>query len=86
MPWKASDAERHTKKADTSKSKKQWSKVANGELKSGKSEGAAVKIANGVVKKQMGKGAPPKAMTTKRGKGGKAEPDLSRGGTSGRQN
>ena len=29
MPWKPSSAKRHTKKATSSKAKRQWSKVAN---------------------------------------------------------
>ena len=49
MPWSPEDAKRHTKKATGDKAK-QWSKVANSELKSGKSEGDAVRIANGIVR------------------------------------
>lgn len=52
MPWKAKDASKKTKKADTPKEKRMWRDVANSALKSGKSEGAAVRIANGVVKKR----------------------------------
>lgn len=49
MPWKASDAKRHTHKANTPKKKRQWEHVANSMLSSGKSEGAAVRAANAVV-------------------------------------
>lgn len=50
MPWKPQDATRHTKKARSSKSKRQWSHVADSMLSRGASEGAAVRAANGVVR------------------------------------
>ena len=55
MPWTAKDAKRHTKKAATPKKKRQWSKVANSMLASGKSEGSAVRAANAAVKKSKRK-------------------------------
>jgi uncharacterized protein YdaT len=52
MPWDASDAERHTKKAKTAKEKRAWSHIANKLLGEGYSEGEAIRIANGVIKKR----------------------------------
>jgi len=57
MPWTAKDAERHTKKADTAKKRRQWASVANSALerclKQGKSrdecEASAIRQANAVV-------------------------------------
>ena len=49
MPWGASDAQRHTKKASTPKKKRQWADVATGGLSRGLSEGAAIREANAVV-------------------------------------
>lgn len=53
MPWSPSDGpSRHTKKADTPSSKRQWSKVANSVLAKTGNEGLAVREANGVVKRR----------------------------------
>jgi hypothetical protein len=52
MPWSASDAQRHTKKARSHKQKRMWSHVADSMLARGASEGAAIRAANGVVKKR----------------------------------
>lgn len=49
MPWTSEDAKRHTKKANTPKKKKQWSKVANAALASGDSEASAIRQANAVI-------------------------------------
>jgi hypothetical protein len=49
MPWKPTDATRHTKKAKSGKAKRQWKDVANSALKRGASEGSAVRQANAVV-------------------------------------
>jgi len=50
MPWKPSDATRHTKKAGSSaKAKRQWSDVANSVLKKTGDEGRAVREANAVI-------------------------------------
>lgn len=49
MPFTASDAIRHTRKASTAKKSRQWAAVANSLLKSGKSEGAAIRVANAAV-------------------------------------
>lgn len=51
MPWNADDAKRHTKKASTSKKKRQWKDVANSALSRGASEGSAIRQANAVVGK-----------------------------------
>lgn len=57
MPWEASDAKRHTKKADTPEKQKKWAKVANnaraqcmkddGEAK--ECDGRAIRIANAAM-------------------------------------
>ena len=49
MPWKASDAKRHTKKAASSKLKGLWQHVANQVLEATGNEGRAVREANAVV-------------------------------------
>lgn len=51
MPWTAKDAKRHTKKARTSKQKRQWRDVADSALKRGASEGSAIRQANAAVKR-----------------------------------
>ena len=51
MPWNSKDAKRHTKKAKSPKSKRQWAHVADSVLERTGDEGAAVRAANGVVKK-----------------------------------
>ena len=51
MPWTLGDAQRHTHKATTPKSQRQWSTVANKVLKDSGNEGKAVRIANAAVKK-----------------------------------
>ncbi|CAJ0849873.1 hypothetical protein AMST5_00188 [freshwater sediment metagenome] len=55
MPWKASDAKKHTKKADTPKKQKQWADVADSALSRGASEGSAIRQANAVVAKSTTK-------------------------------
>jgi hypothetical protein len=55
MPWKASDAKKHTKKADTPKKQKQWADVADSALSRGVSEGSAIRQANAVVAKSTTK-------------------------------
>lgn len=52
MPWGASDATRHTRKASSPVAKRQWSHVANSMIRRGASEGAAVRAANAVVKRR----------------------------------
>jgi uncharacterized protein YdaT len=54
MPWKSSDAPKHTKKAKSATAKRQFAHVANAALKKGKSEGAAVRMANAAVAKRGG--------------------------------
>ena len=52
MPWSPSDGpSRHTKKASTPATKKQWSSVANKVLADSGDEGKAVRIANAAVAK-----------------------------------
>lgn len=55
MPWKMSDAPRHTKKAKAPGAKRQWSAVANKVLQDSGDEGKAVRIANAAVKKRRSK-------------------------------
>ena len=53
MPWTPEEAAGHTQAvAGDGIAARQWAHVANGELASGKGEGAAVAIANGVAKKR----------------------------------
>lgn len=49
MPWDPGDALRHTKKADSSRKKRVWAKVANEALKRGASDASAIRQANAVV-------------------------------------
>lgn len=51
MPWSMKDASRHTAKASTPATKRQWSSVANKVLEESGDEGKAVRIANAAVKK-----------------------------------
>ena len=55
MPWRASDAKSHTKKANTPVKARQWMHVANSGLKRGLSEGAAIREANAVVGRKAAK-------------------------------
>ena len=49
MPWSTSDASRFTKKAKTSKKKRQFRDVANSILKRTGDEGRAIRGANAAV-------------------------------------
>jgi uncharacterized protein YdaT len=49
MPWTASDATEHTKKADTPKKKKIWARIANKVLKDTGDEGRAIREANAAI-------------------------------------
>lgn len=49
MPWDASDAEAHTKKASTPKKQRQWSAVANSVLERTGDDARAIRSANAVV-------------------------------------
>ncbi len=52
MPWSADDGpSRHTKKANTPATRKQWADTANDVLEKTGDEGQAVRIANAAVKK-----------------------------------
>ena len=55
MPWGPDDAKRFTKKASSSKSKRQWSAVADSVLARGVSESKAIRSANSVVKREAAK-------------------------------
>lgn len=57
MPWKSSDAKRHTKKADTPKKQRQWADVADSALSRGATEGSAIRQANSVMAKEAKKKA-----------------------------
>jgi|GEM_PF-932000 len=52
MPWKTSDATKHTKEADSNHLKKIWAAAANDSLKEDNDEGKAIRIANSAVKKE----------------------------------
>ena len=58
MPWTAGDATKHTKKATSAVSKRQWAHVADSALARTGDEGLAIREANSVVKKRgsMAKG------------------------------
>jgi hypothetical protein len=51
MPWTPKDANKKTKKADTPKEQKEWSKTANKVLKSTGSDATAIKVANALIKR-----------------------------------
>jgi len=51
MPWKPSDAFRHTHKATTAKKRRQFSHVANSILERTGDEGRAIRGANAAVRK-----------------------------------
>lgn len=53
MPWNLKDVERKTKKATSTKLKRQWLEVANGELAQHGDERRAIMAANGVVSKTV---------------------------------
>ena len=55
MPWKMSDAPRHTAKAKTVPAKRQWSSVANKVLAESGDEAKAIRIASAAVKKRRRK-------------------------------
>jgi hypothetical protein len=55
MPWKPSDATRHTKKAKSAIAKRQFADVANSILERTGDEGRAIRGANAAVAKR-GKG------------------------------
>ncbi len=49
MPWKAKDAKKKTKKANTPKKREVWRDVASNLLGRGANEGSAIRQANAVV-------------------------------------
>lgn len=52
MPWSPKDAKDKTKKANTPKKKRQWSKVADSVLAETGDEGRAIREADAVVKRR----------------------------------
>jgi hypothetical protein len=52
MPYRPSDSTRFTKRANTPKKKRQWSKVYASARRRGASEGSAISQASGVIKKR----------------------------------
>ncbi len=51
MPWDPTDAARHTKKASTPATQKQWSATADSVLAKTGDDAQAIRIANAAVKK-----------------------------------
>ena len=51
MPWKSSDATRHTKKAKSAKCKRAFAHASNSSLAKDGDEGKAVRIGNAAVNK-----------------------------------
>ena len=51
MPWKSSDARRHTHRAQSPRRQRQWREVANSVLRRTGDEGRAVRTANAVVRR-----------------------------------
>lgn len=49
MPWTPRDAYRHTKKASTPNTQRQWAHVANSILESSGDEARAIREANAVI-------------------------------------
>jgi hypothetical protein len=58
VPWQPKDALRHTKKAVSPKLQRQWSAIANGELKAHGDEKRAIMAANGVLAREAAAGRP----------------------------
>lgn len=53
MPWTASDALGHTKKATSAASRRQWSHIANSVLNRGGSDASAIRQANAVIRNRF---------------------------------
>ena len=78
MPWTATDAESHTKKADTPAKQKAWAEVANKALEAGDDDASAIKQANAAVAHMnivttTEVRQPPKNGNGKNGNGGKGK-------------
>lgn len=58
MPWTLASAGKHTRKASTPATKKQWTSTANAVLAKTGDEAKAIKIANAAVKKHPSKKKP----------------------------
>lgn len=54
MPWQPSDAQGHTKKADTPEKQKRWAAIANAALADKGDEGYAIRVANAAIGKAAG--------------------------------
>lgn len=52
MPWTATDAPRHTARADTPELRDLWARVANERLEAGVGDAAAIREANAVVARE----------------------------------
>jgi len=55
MPWTMESAGKHTKKAKSPSTKKQWASTANAVLEKSGDEAKAVRVANAAVKKHPSK-------------------------------
>lgn len=55
MPWKDSQAVKHSRKANTPARKRQWRKIANAVLEKTGDDAKAIRIANSAVKKSTRK-------------------------------
>lgn len=66
MPWKPSDATRHTKKARTPKAKRAFSHAANSVLRETGDEGRAVRAGNAAAAKSARKSARGKRRSSRR--------------------
>ena len=56
MLWSPKDARRHGKKADTSKKKYIWSRIANKIFEKTGNDARAIRVANAVIRKMKTKG------------------------------
>lgn len=72
MPWTMESAGRHTRKATTAATKKQWADTANAVLAKTGDEGKAIRIANAAVKKHPSKKNPKSKAKTNNLAGGKS--------------
>lgn len=50
MPWSASDALKHTHKADTPEKQKRWAEIANAAKEKGDTDASAIRIANAAIR------------------------------------
>jgi len=57
MPWKPSEAKKHTRKAKSAKAERQWADVANSVLAKTGDDGRAIRAANAVIARRKARGA-----------------------------